>query len=148
VPWTPPPPSSSRRGATTLYTHRDEAGVAWWSDGWAIFRGDAPEDLRAAYRAAGLPVDVPHDPILLPYYASIALGTRLGSPIAGYEVSIESPHDVVPVAVFVVSGATEMHLDARYLAHAEAQYPGCTFWRIARSICTVRDAHGSTLSWG
>lgn len=147
VPWTPTP----RRlelgggGATALYTHRDEAGVSWWSDGYAIFRGAAPEDLRAAYRAAGRPVDVPHDPILLPYYASLAHGTRLGAPIAGYEVFIESPPDVVPVAVFVVSGATEMHLDARYLAHAEAQYSGCTFWRIARSICTVRDARGTTL---
>jgi len=147
VPWNPTP----RRlelgggGATTLYTHRDEAGVSWWSDGYAIFRGDAPEGLRRAYRAAGRSVDVPHDPILLPYYASLAHGTRLGAPIAGYEVFIESPPDVVPVAVFAFSDGPEMHLDARYLAHAEAQYPGCTFWRIARSICTVRDAHGTTL---
>ncbi|MDE2871405.1 MAG: hypothetical protein OXQ94_06910 [Gemmatimonadota bacterium] len=147
VPWIPTP----RRlelgggGATRLYTHRDEAGVSWWSDGYAIFRGDAPEDLRAAYRAAGRPVDIPHDPILLPYYASLAPGTRLGAPIATYEVSHEASPDVVPVAVFAFSHGPELHLDARYLAHAEAHYPGCTFWRIARSICAVRDAHGHTL---
>ena len=147
APWTPTP----RRlelgggGATTLYTHRDEAGVSWWSDGYAIFRGAAPEDLRAAYRAAGRPVDVPHDPVLLPYYASLAPGTRLGAPIATYEVSHEASPDVVPVAVFAFSHGPELHLDARYLAHAEAHYPGCTFWRIARSICAVRDAHGHTL---
>lgn len=147
VPWSPMP----RRlelyggGASTLYTHRDEDGVAWWSDGYAIFRGDAPEDLREAYRAAGRPVDVPNDPILLPYYASVAPGIRLDPPIAAYEVSIEIPPDVVPVAVFVVRDAPELHLDARYLAYAETHYPGCTFWRIARAICAVRDEHGTTL---
>ena len=147
VPWIPTP----RRlelgggGATRLYTHRDEAGVSWWSDGYAIFRGAAPEDLRAAYRAAGRPVDVPHAPVLLPYYASLAHGTRLNSPIAGYEVSSEASPDQVPVAVFAFSDGPELHLDARYLAHAETHYPDCTFWRIARSICAVRDEHGHTL---
>ena len=147
VPWTPTPRrlEMGGGGATTLHTHRDEAGVRWWSDGFAIFRGDAPEELRAAYRNAGLPVDVPYDPILLPYYASLAHGTRLGSPIATYNITGELSPDVVPVAVFGAGDAPELHVDARYLAHAEDRYPGCTFWRIARTLCAVRAADGHTL---
>ena len=121
-----------------LYTYHDKDGVDWWSDGYATFRGDAPGYLRQACRAAGLPVGVPGQPLLFSYYLNIGFGARLDPPIAGYEVSSPISHDVVPVAGFAASGR-ELHVDARYLAYAEARFTGCTFWCIAAAAVAVRN---------
>ena len=48
-----------------LYRYRDPDGTDWWSDGTAMFQGEPPGYLRRAYRAVGLPVDVPGEPPLL-----------------------------------------------------------------------------------
>ena len=143
VPWQPIHRRMVTYTAAQLYVYRDDDGMDWWSDGFAIFRGEAPGYLRKAYRASGRPVDVAGQPLLFSVYANLGQGTRLAAPIAGYEVTRMISHDVVPVAVFA-AGETdpELHVDARYLAYAEARFTGCTFWRIARSAVAVRTVRG------
>ena len=142
VPWNPINRRMVPRRNGTLYRYRDAAGVDWWSDGTAIFQGEAPGYLRRAYGAAGLPVDVPGEPLLFALVRDLA-GTPLGAPIAAYQVISEVSHDVVPVAVFAADeGAPELHVDARYLAYAEARFNAASFWRVYRAIATVRSARG------
>ena len=40
--------------------------------------------------------------------------------------------------MFAASGR-ELHVDARYLAYAEARFTGCTFWCIAATAVAVRN---------
>ena len=105
-----------------------------------LFQGEAPGYLRRAYRDAGLPVDVPVKQNLLALVPGLP-GFPLGAPIAAYEVTGED--DVVPVAVFAAGeGIPELHVDARYLAYAEARFNTASCWRVGHAIVTVRSPRG------
>ena len=68
-------------------------------------------------------------------------GAVLAPPIAVYELTGE--HGVVPVAVFVADGPDpELHVDARYLACAEARVTDVTFWRVGEALVAVRNERG------
>ena len=54
-----------------------------------------------------------------------------------------STRDIVPVAVFAPGeGVPELHVDARYLAYAEARFTTATCWRVGHAIVTVRSPRG------
>ena len=131
-----------------LYTHRDQDGGWWWSDGVALFRGEAPAYLRTAYLNAGLPVDVGLDQLpVTPVAARFLIGARLAEPVASYEV-IAGSRRTIPVAVFATGdrACPELHVDARYLAHARDRFAGCTFWRMDDATAVgVRDRRGREL---
>ena len=128
-----------------LYIYRED-GVAWWSDGSAIFSGAAPAYLRSAYLHAGLPVDTPLTKLpLSPIEALALLGPRLGEPVACYRIdSGPGVHGSIPVDVFATSDPDhpEVHVDARYVSHAADQYPDCSFWRLDDIGIAVRDRYG------
>ena len=106
VPWSPINRRMAPHRNGMLFSYRDADGVDWWSDGAALFQGEAPGYLRRAYRAA-------------------------------YQVSGED--DTVPVAVFAADmGVPELHVDARYLAYAEARFNTASCWRVGHAIVTVR----------
>lgn len=130
-------------GNNSLYTYRDRAGVNWWSDGASVFRGPPPAYLRQAYLSAGLPVDVALSTLpITPSEARLLLGARLAEPIASYEVIAAGVHGSIPVAVFTTGDrqCPELHVDARYLAHAHSQFKECSFWRMDTGIA-VRARH-------
>ena len=131
-------------GTGILYTYRDSGGAAWWSDGTAIFRGDAPDYLRRAYLHAGLPVDTPLASLpLSPIEALALLGPRLDEPVACYRITAGSL-DSIPVDVFATDDPVfrEIHIDARYVSHATGQFPDCSFWRLDDIGIAVRDRYG------
>lgn len=81
-------------------------------------------------------MDVPGKQQLLSLVRGLP-GIPLGAPIAAYEVSGED--DTVPVAVFATGvGVPELHVDARYLAYAEARFNTASCWRVGHAIVTVR----------
>ena len=140
VPWNPIIRRMAPHRGGMLFSYRDAHGVDWWSDGFALFQGEAPGYLSRAYRAAGLPVDVPGEPPLLAVVRD-QVGTPLGAPIAAYEATSE--HDAVPVAVFAATEhAPELHVDARYLAYAEARFNAASFWRVREAIIAVSTERG------
>ena len=142
VPWSPINRRMAPHRDGMLFSYRDAAGFDWWSDGAALFQGEAPGYLRRAYRDAGLPVDVPGKQDLLALVPGLP-GFPLGAPIAAYEVAGESTRDIVPVAVFAPGeGVPELHVDARYLAYAEARFTTATCWRVGHAIVTVRSPRG------
>ena len=133
-------------GVNILYTYRDPAGAAWWSDGAAIFRGAAPAYLRRAYLNAGLPVDTPLTKLpLSPIEALALLGSRLDEPVTCYRIdSGVGVHGAIPVDVFATGDPDdpEVHVDARYVAHALDQFPDSSFWPLDDIGIAVRDRHG------
>ena len=141
VPWRP----TERRltcgmcRANTLYGYRDDDGARWWSDGAALFTGDAPAYLRQAYLSAGLPVAVPAATVLLHRLvrARSMPETKLGLPSASDEFLTKAGTVSIPVDVF--HAAPEVHVDARYVAHALSCYEGVTFWRANAATIAVRD---------
>ena len=62
VPWTSSHQLMTPRVGGTQFRYRDPTGIQWWSDGHALFRGYAPGYLCLR---AGLPVDVPTEPLML-----------------------------------------------------------------------------------
>ena len=125
--------------AGALLTHRDAHGTDWWSDGTGAFKGSPPAYLRRACLAAGMAVDVTVKPVpLILALARYVPGTRLDLPIASYPAS--GAIGTVPVDVFAADAeGPEIHVDARYVAFARAQFTGCTFWRVTDDILGVRD---------
>jgi hypothetical protein len=140
VPWTSSQQLMTPRAGGTLYRYRDPTGTRWWSDGHALFRGYVPGYLRLAYLRAARPVDVPVEPLMLAIMRD-RTGVRLDPPLFVYELPGE--HGIVPVAVFAASGAdAELHVDARYLAYAEARFTDATFWRVGEATVAVRNERG------
>ena len=138
--WTPAQLRMTPRPDGVLYHYRDLYDVDWWSDGYALFQGEAPGYLRKAYRAAARPVDVPGEPLLLALVRD-QRGTPIGRPIAAYEAAGE--HGAVPVTVFAATEhVPELHVDARYLAYAEARFTTASFWRVRDDVIAVRGARG------
>ena len=138
VPWTPTQRRIVPRRGGMLYRYRDEDGVDWWSDNIGIFQGEAPDYLKQAYRAAGLPVDVESEPRMLSFVRMMP-GILLDAPVAAYEVTSETERDVVPVAVFAeTEHDPELHVDARYLAYAESRFPDAMLWRAGGLFVAVR----------
>ena len=145
VPWVP---TTRHRlvphGSSTdkLYVYRDDDGDTWWSDGCAVFRGSAPAYLRAAYLSAPRPVDAAVT-MVPPVFARARLtpGTRLGLPVASYQMRSACMTRPVAVDVFAAAGQDpEIHVDARYLAYARERFAGCSFWRALHdAFVTVRD---------
>ena len=125
--------------AGALLTHRDAHGTHWWSDGSGIFKGSPPAYLRRACLAAGMMVDVTVKSVpLILALARYVPGTRLDLPIASYPAS--GAIGTIPVDVFAADAeGPELHVDARYVAFARAQFTGCTFWRVTDDILGVRD---------
>lgn len=130
-------------GSNILFTCPDHGGETWWGDSSAMFRGAVPAYLRRAYLAAGLPTGVvtPKLP-LSPIEMLALLGPRLDHPVATYRVS--SDLGSIPVDVFATDdpACREIHVDARYVAHALDQFEDCSFWRLDDSGIAVRDRHG------
>ena len=46
---------------------------------------------------------------------------------------------MVPHKAGLYTCGRELHVDARYLAYAEARFTGCTFWCIAATAVAVRN---------
>ena len=83
---------------------------------------------------------VPTEPLMLAIVRARE-GVLLDPPIAVYEFA--GAHGAVPVAVFAASGRDpELHVDARYLAYAEARFTDATFRRVSESIVSVRNERG------
>ena len=136
VPWEPTPLRLADRigVVNALYLHREKTGETWWSEGVVLFRGTAPDYLRAAYRRAQLPVTTAMHELTVGFIA-VARNTRkrspLGDPIASYQAN-GAGDSTTPVDVFGAdpgTGAPELHVDARYVTHARRTFPLCTFWR-------------------
>ena len=128
--------------AYTLYGYRDDDGARWWSDGAALFTGAAPAYLRQAYLSAGLSVAVPvTTPLLHRLVGARSMPeTKLGLPRASDEFLTRAGTVLTPVDVFHAGPDwPEIHVDARYLAHALSCYEGATFWRANAATGAVRD---------
>ncbi len=128
--------------ANTLYVYRDDDGARWWSDGAALFTGYAPAYLRQAYLSAGLPVAVPAATVLLHRLVRTRSTpeTKLRLPSASDEFLPQAGTVSIPVDVFHAGPDwPEIHVDARYLAHALSCYEGATFWRANAATVAVRD---------
>ena len=122
------------------------AGVPWTSShqlmtprtGGTLFRGFAPGYLRLAYLRAGLPVDVPSEPLILAIVRDRE-GSLLDPPIAVYELAGEA-WGRAGGRVFAASGrGPKLHVDARYLVYAETRFSDVTFWRVSESIASARN---------
>ena len=122
--------------------HDQDAGVSWWSNGCVLFRGSAPCALRQAFVHAGRPVDVTITtlPMVLAFVRTAPTGTVLDLPSDSYQVKRATQHRPVPIDVFPADNdRPELHVDARYVAHALSCYQGCTFWRVNDDTVAVRE---------
>ena len=133
-------------GNNVLCVYHDGDGC-WWSDGNAVFRGTVPAYLRRGYLDAGMPAEstvtrLPFTPI----EALALLGPRLDDPVACYRINTAGAgfHGSIPVDVFATGNPTdtEIHVDARYVAHATGQFAGCSFWLLDDLGIAVRDRQG------
>jgi hypothetical protein len=137
VSWTPAQLLMAPHPDGVLYRYRDPDGVTWWSDGYALFQGEAPDYLREAYRAAALPVDAPGEPLMLALVRD-EYGTPLGPPIASYD----APGAVLVVVFAATEHGPELHVDARYLAYAEARFNTPSFRRVRHTVIAVHGEQG------
>lgn len=132
-------------GYNVLCVYHDGDG-SWWSDGNAVFRGTVPAYLRRAYLDAGMPAEstvtrLPFTPI----EALALLGPRLDEPIATYRIDSDvGSHGSIPVDVFATRNPAdpEVHVDARYVAHALHQFERCSFWLLDDLGIAMRDPQG------
>ena len=134
-------------GTNVLCVYHGDDG-AWWSDGHAVFRGTVPTYLRRAYLNAGMPAETVVErlqPFHPPSEAHPLIGARLDEPGATYRISSDAgSHASIPVDVFATGDAAcpEIHVDARYVAHALDAFQGCSFWNLDNAGIAVRDRHG------
>ena len=145
-PWRPTRlPLAPCFGNANLLCTWHEGDTSWWTDGTGAFRCATPAKLRRAYLHAGLPVDTVVSRLpLAPIEALALLGPRLDEPVARYRIILDADADMIPVDVFATGDPAlpEVHVDARYVAYALDQFPGCSFWRLHDSGIAVRDRQG------
>ena len=135
-------------GTNVLCVYHADDGP-WWSDGSAVFRGAVPAYLRRAYLGAGMPAETVVErlqPFHPPSEAHPLIGARLDEPVATYRINTDDAgsHGGIPVDVFATGDPAnpEIHVDARYVAHALDAFKGCSFWNLANAGIAVRDLHG------
>ena len=139
-------------GGTNILTVYRGGDGSWWSDGSAVFRGVVPAYLRRAYLDAGMPGETVVgrlQPFHPPSEAHPLIGARLDEPVATYRISTADAgsHGGIPVDVFATGDPAlpEIHVDARYVAHALDAFAGCSFWRLDDAGIAVRDRYGYQL---
>ena len=122
---------------------------SWWSDGSAVFRGAVPAYLRRAYLRAGMPAETVVErlqPFHPPSEAHPLIGARLDDPVATYRINTAGAgvRGSIPVDVFATGDPArpEIHVDARYVAHALDTFEGCSFWNLDNAGIAVRDRRG------
>ena len=68
--------------------------------------------------------------------------TVLDLPCDSYQVKRATQHRPVPIDVFPADNdRPEIHVDARYVAHALSCYQGCTFWRVNDDMVAVSEPY-------
>ena len=148
VPWQPTQLklTAGMCGATDkLFVYHDwDAGGDWWTNGCVLFRGSAPSALRQAFVYAGRPVGVTIKtlPMGLALVRAAPTWTVLDLPCDSYQVKRATQHRPVPIDVFPADNdRPEIHVDARYVAHALSCYQGCTFWRVNDDMVAVSEPY-------
>ncbi|MCY4439990.1 MAG: hypothetical protein OXE53_07255 [Deltaproteobacteria bacterium] len=134
-------------GTNVLCVYHGDDG-SWWSDGSAVFRGTVPTYLRRAYLHAGMPAETVVErlqPFHPPSEAHPLIRARLDEPVATYRINFDAgSHGSIPVDVFATGDAAcpEIHVDARYVAHALDRFEDCSFWNLDNAGIAVRDRLG------
>lgn len=135
-------------GTNILAVYHDDDGP-WWGDGHAMFRGAVPAYLRRAFLHAGMPAETVVErlgPFHPPSEAHPLIGARLDEPVATYRINTDDAgsRGGIPVDVFATGDPAnpEIHVDARYVAHALDQFQDCSFWNLDNAGIVVRDRHG------